>query len=179
MSKNTPNNFWKRAGVFTKAVLVLSTAFILLFIFSPIIPLVFNTTASMPRGLYYSFDCRPERGDIIQFRPDAPHWNLALERGYISSRAQGLLKEVAAVPGDLVCWNDTHILINGQEVRSIPTEDSRGRPLTHPQGCLTVSFGEILPLAPGTTLSFDGRYFGFISSEMITDCLSPLLTEMP
>ena len=55
---------------------------------------------------------------------------------------------------------DTHILINGQEVGSIPTEDSRGRPLTHPQGCLTVSFGEILPLAPGTNLSFDGRYFG-------------------
>ncbi|MBL4603400.1 MAG: S26 family signal peptidase [Emcibacteraceae bacterium] len=177
MSVNNLKNFWKNGDVFIKAIVALSTAFILLFIFSPIIPLVFNTTKSMPRGLYYTFDCTPKRGDLIQFRPDILHWNLALERGYVSSRTQGLLKEVAAISGDHVCWNDTHILINGKDVGLVLSEDSEGRPLTHPQGCLTVSSNETLPLATDTSLSYDGRYFGFIASEMITSCLSPLLTE--
>lgn len=133
----------------------------------------------MPRGLYYTYDCTPERGGLIQFRPADSYWTFALERGYVAPRTKGLLKEVAAVSGDLVCWDETHILINGQEAGLVSAKDSKGRILTHPSGCSMILSEELLPLAPGTDLSYDGRYFGPIKRTSIIQCLSPLLTERP
>lgn len=133
----------------------------------------------MPRGLYYTFDCEPQRGDLIQFRPSEQDWNFALERGYVAPRTKGLLKEVAATSGDLVCWNETHILINGQEAGLVAATDSKGRILDHPRGCSMILSEELLPLAFRTDRSYDGRYFGPIKRTSITKCLSPLLTERP
>jgi len=165
---------WRAYTLFQKALMFLALFFVVLFITAPFLPFVFNTTISMPRGLYYTYPCIPERGDLVQFRPPEPYWQLALDRGYVSERTQGLLKKVAAISGDQICWRDETVFINGQFSASFSKKDSLGRPLGHEPTCRTIPDDYFLPLASQTSMSYDGRYFGIVSLSSVKKCLRPL-----
>lgn len=148
----------------------------MLFIMAPFLPLSVNYTASMPRGLYYTSACSPQKNDIIQFRPPERIWNFAMDRHYVDPAMEGLLKKLVAIEGDRVCWANNMISVNGVVLGKVADMDSQSRPLGHAPGCVTLPPDHYLPMAPGFEKSFDGRYFGFIQSSHIQFCARPLLT---
>ncbi len=163
-------------GGLAKTGSLLAILFVMLFIMAPFLPFSVNYTASMPRGLYYTSACSPQKNDIIQFRPPERIWNFALDRQYVDPVMEGLLKKIVAVEGDRVCWVNHMISVNGVVLGMVADLDSQGRPLGHASGCEILLPDHYLPMAPDFEKSFDGRYFGFIQSSHIQFCARPLLT---
>lgn len=174
ISKENSKTRWKAAGRLAKALTIASVVFVMLFFAAPILPLSLNFTPSMPRGFYYTYDCTPIKGDIIQFRPANDVWQFALERGYVTDHMEGMIKNVVATMGDKVCWQDGKIFINGKGVGEVATVDSMGRPLGHASECITLEEDQLLPMAPDYPKSYDGRYFGLINSEDVQSCARSL-----
>jgi conjugative transfer signal peptidase TraF len=124
--------------------------------------LLWNTSPSVPVGLYWIASAAPTTGELAVIRlPDALR-ALAATRGYLGETAY-LVKPVAAGTGDLICRHGATLTINGQAAAQARTADARGRPLPRWSGCITLAAGQVLILsaAPG---SFDGRYFGPIDT---------------
>jgi conjugative transfer signal peptidase TraF len=138
--------------------------------------LVWNASASVPIGLYWRIDDRPQRGDLVLAW--APLWarRLADERHYLPLDVP-LAKRIAGVEGDIVCADDDAILINGTLVARRLTFDRSGRLLPHWTGCETLGPGAFFLLMPDVLESFDGRYFGTIKRQDIIGRLVPLWTR--
>ena len=85
------------------------------------------------------------------------------------------MKRIVASSGDLVCWTDSSISLNGEIIANLSVTDSQGRPLDHPEGCFTLSKNHLLPMAIESDGSYDGRYFGFITTDDVDSCLHRLL----
>jgi conjugative transfer signal peptidase TraF len=136
--------------------------------------LVWNASASIPVGLYAA---RPagklKAGDLVAAYPPAPVARLMAERGYLPLRVP-MLKHVAAVPGQRVCRIDLRILIDGEPVAEARTRDREGRQLPSWQGCRTLGSHEVFLLNAASEASFDGRYFGPVSTRAIQASLTPL-----
>jgi conjugative transfer signal peptidase TraF len=124
------------------------------------IPILINTTASEPYGLY-RIRSRLEygRGTLVLFPVPASVESLVSQRGWLA-RGLPLLKGVGAVPGDRVCVSDDSVTVNGECVGPVFERDSEGRPLPVIRGCETVAPGHFWPLSRYTAKSFDGRYTG-------------------
>lgn len=144
-----------------------------------------NVSRSAPAGFYREVDARLERGRYIVFcLPDSPVLGLARQRGYVgpgpcAGGAQYLLKKIAALPGDIVSVNAQGAWVNGQIYPlSRPMQfDGAGRPLPRLElANYQLKPGELLLLSGTYAASFDGRYFGVISSEQVRSTVVPLLT---
>jgi conjugative transfer signal peptidase TraF len=124
------------------------------------VPLLINTTASEPYGLY-RIRPRPEygRGTLVLFPVPTSVESLVSERGWLA-RGLPLLKGVGAIPGDRVCVSDDSVTVNGERVGPVFDRDSAGRPLPVIRGCETVAISRFWPLSPYAAKSFDGRYMG-------------------
>lgn len=138
---------------------------------------VWNTTASVPTGLYHiRGKASLHVGERVAIAPPAELRRYLAERGYLPSGVP-LLKEVAALRGDTVCRRGLVILINNEPAGQARALDSRARPLPDWQGCRTIGADEIFVMnrrAPG---SFDGRYFGPIARTQVTGRASPVWTD--
>jgi len=167
---------WKVAGILTKLLTIVPVTFVVIFFSASFLPVSFNFTPSMPRGVYYTYDCSPAKGDIIQFKPTERTWQFAMDRKYVSDRMEGLLKTVVATSGDRVCWQEGKISINGEFAGDVAAADSMGRPLGHDPECIIVQEGQLLPMALDYHRSYDGRYFGLINSEDVQFCVRPVWT---
>ena len=78
---------------------------------------LWNTTPSVPVGLYWIASAAPTTGELAVIRlPDALR-ALAAARGYLGETAY-LIKPVAAGTGDLVCRHAATLIINGQVAHS-------------------------------------------------------------
>ncbi len=154
-----------------------------------IYPLRFNTTSSLPRGLYLRvgwFGRQPARGDLVLACAPPAAAELGLRRGYLRSGlcAGGYLggagplgKVVLAVAGDRVTVEDSGLTVNGQPIdRSRPLgRDSAGRLLLgFPPGQYRVAAGEVWLFAPYDRRSYDSRYFGPVPDATLAR-LVPLL----
>lgn len=111
---------------------------------------------------------------IVHSLPDGAR-EFAQTRGYVHPQARGLLKTVAAVTGDTVCWSGEAVLVNGEPVAEVQSHDRMNRPLPSKQGCKVLSGQEILPLIMDKKTSFDGRYFGLINISQIQGCAEQIL----
>jgi conjugative transfer signal peptidase TraF len=121
--------------------------------------LVWNVSASAPKGLYWvRVGARPKRGDMVIAHVPVRWRKLAARRHYIPLNVP-LLKKVAAARGDQVCGEDRHLLVNDRPVAVRLVRDLRGRSLPWWQGCQTLAGNHLLLLMEGK-YSFDGRYFG-------------------
>jgi type IV secretory pathway protease TraF len=79
----------------------------------------------------------------------------------------GWLKEIAAVGGDDVCWDEEHILVNHQVKGTLPL--LADYPLSVPSGtCHILREEEVLPMGTAAR-SFDGRYTGPLMRQEIAD----------
>lgn len=121
--------------------------------------LVWNASASTPRGLYRVYPrLPPQRGDmVIAMLPEAMR-AMAAERHYLP-RGVPLVKRVAAVSGDKICGLRGNVSINDRVVADRKPVDAVGRNLPVWQGCRTLLPDEVLLLGE-SPWSFDGRYFG-------------------
>lgn len=135
--------------------------------------LVWNVSASAPRGLYA---VRPgaavARADmVVAWMPQRAR-RLAAARQYLPANVP-LVKRVAALPGDYVCARDARLRVRDAVVALRRAQDGAGRPLPWWRGCRTLAPREYLLLMPAAA-SFDGRYFGPVDADAILGKAVPL-----
>lgn len=148
-----------------------------------------NRTHSLPKGLYWVVRKTPERGDIVTFWPDdSEPFRIARERGYIipgqyNDQGAGgydlMLKKLLALPGDMVSFTDTGVIVNGDLIPNT-------RPFDHDRiGDLLpvvrlenyrLRDGEALFLSDHLLRSFDARYFGVQHMRQIVEVVVPIWT---
>ncbi len=152
-------NGWMLMVVFVAAITTL-----------PRIPypwLVYNPSESVPVGFYWITPTEsPKIGDLVLMQTPASVAGLADQRRYLP-RHVPMLKYVAALSGDRVCaWADV-ISINGKPVAKRLARDHLGRAMPWWNGCKTLGTDDMFVLNPLAPLSFDGRYFGVVSTRLI------------
>ena len=119
---------------------------------------VWNTSPSVPLGLYVIDGSVPRRGDLALARLPAAIATMAHRRGYLP-RTTYLLKPVVAITGDRVCRLGRRIVVRGAAIARAAARDTAGRPLPAWHGCRELAPGEVFVLARARQ-SFDSRYFG-------------------
>lgn len=146
----------------------------------------FNTTNSLPRGLYLVVAEPVQAGAIVlACPPEGAISQAALRRGYLGvspdcpGQLQRLIKRVVGTPGDEISAAASgELQVNGRTLQnSAPLrEDLHGRPLapyfTHSE---VLQAGEFLVMGD-TAKSFDGRYFGPIQQSHIRAVMRPIWT---
>ncbi len=136
---------------------------------------IFNGTASLPRGFYWITDTRAiHRSDLVAFEIPNQVRRLVVDRHYLPPGAV-LVKHVAAVAGDVVCARAEGFTINGGPTMPTLHEDSVGRPLPFYVGCGPLESGEFF-VTSGAARSFDSRNFGPITRENIRGVVKPIWT---
>ncbi len=139
--------------------------------------LIWNATASAPTGLYLVQSATsPRRGDLVLAFPPRYAQELAARRGYLLFGVP-LVKYIAAVGGDRICGHRKSVAINGRYAAFRLDADSLHRPLPTWNGCRTLSKSAVLLLNADVAHSFDGRYFGPISTTALLGILVPLWTR--
>ena len=143
----------------------------------PIPRLVWNTSPSVPVGLYVIRPATRYRdGDLIAANP--PSWlaRKLAARGYLP-RGVPLLKFIAATMRQRVCRFGNRITIDGRTVGFARERDSKGRPLMTWKGCHTLQGGEVFLMNYNVSDSLDGRYFQTLSTSYIVGHAVPVWTD--
>lgn len=146
----------------------------------------FNTTASVPIGLYYITS--DPNAPFVEVCPPGPLGPLSLQRKYrrfawldrCADGGEGVLKTIVARPNDVVETSLYGIRVNGSSIpnTAIALHDSKGRPLVHwPFGRYRLKLGAVWVASSYNAQSFDSRYFGPVSISDIKYHLQPLLTR--
>lgn len=139
--------------------------------------LLWNASASVPRGLYLLRGARPLHvGELVTIAPPTLLSDFMALRGYLP-RNVPLVKHIAALGGQTVCRFAWTITIDGRPVAIARTRDSRDRVLPTWQGCRRLRAGDVFLLNVSAADSFDGRYFGSLPATTITTRAEPLWTE--
>ena len=141
-----------------------------------------NVTSSLPRGIYRTVSGAPNRGStVIACLPPAVS-QFARSRRYVwggdcPGGSAPIGKLVAATAGDTIIVTAEGIVVNGfamKNTRVLP-QDSKGRPLKHfLYGAYVVPPGSLWLASTYSSLSYDSRYFGFISLASVRDRIEPL-----
>jgi len=129
--------------------------------------LIWNASPSVPIGLYrLSPGTAPRRGDLVVVHLPEPARGLAAVRHYLPAGVP-LMKRAAALAGDRVCALNASLSINGTRRAIRLSRDAANRALPWWTGCRTLRSDEVLLLATDRPDSFDGRYFGPVSTANI------------
>ena len=140
----------------------------------PPLLLLWNTTASVPVGLYVVTRAAPKLADLLAIRLPSALEAFAVSRAILSPNTP-ILKPVAAVAGDRVCRFGATVTINGRPVAIARRLDRYGRCLPLWEGCQRLSASQVFILAPHPH-SFDGRYFGPLHVHLARGVAHALLT---
>lgn len=138
--------------------------------------IVRNTSPSMPYGFYLVQSARTiSRGDLVVFQlPQTVKQEMSGFRWI--GRLTLLLKQVAAIQGDVVCSRGGKLFINDTFIADSKKDDSEGRLIPVFRGCFTVGESKFLPISTRIPNSFDGRYFGAVSEGEIVGSATPIIT---
>lgn len=135
--------------------------------------LLWNATASTPVGLYVVQPLRTLHvGDLVAAQPPEALARFLAEGGSLP-RGVPLLKQVAALAGQIVCRTGRIVSIDGAAVAVARERDSRGRDLPVWSGCRVLGASEILLLNRHPD-SLDGRYFGSLPVSSVIGPATPL-----
>lgn len=137
--------------------------------------LMWNASASVPRGFYRVTDERPRVGDLAVVHPPGPVARFMARRRYVPLGVP-LLKPVAATMGARVCRTDAVVTIDGRRAARALAADRIGRALPRWSGCRTLGAGDVFLLAPASASSFDSRYFGAVPADAIAGRATPVWT---
>lgn len=142
---------------------------------------VFNTTDSMPLGLYYQIGSCCRTDDIVLLDPrvmlQVPGYRQGVNNGYFKPDTR-LMKRIVASEGDLVDIAPSGLTVNGKHIPLTEQmrRDSNGRSLTAVQiSGYRMPKGEHL-VAGETAKSFDSRYYGPVPEDAVSAVVMPLLT---
>lgn len=128
------------------------------------------TTPSVQPG-YYSTEPLGEgsvsRGDLVCAEKASAGAPPVLRNANIVETS--LIKRVAGLPGDVVDYDGSHIIINGRAIAAsrVLATDSKGKPL--PRVAFPVTLGpDELWLTSDDPRGFDSRYFGPVKREALS-----------
>jgi len=134
--------------------------------------MIYNPSQSVPSGFYLRSSEPPRRGDFVTVAAFEVAPEYAALRGY-ADRTDHFLKRVAAIEGQLVCAEDEMISIDGSHAATRIDRDAAGRTLPTWRGCRRLGAGELFLLGD-TDDSFDGRYWGPITINLIEGVWTPI-----
>lgn len=133
---------------------------------------MFNSTASLPRGLYLAQETSPsalKKGDIACFAYQEPGW--AQGRAYFAP-GRKLCKYLVGMAGDVVYRDGPALWVGdrqGEPLARLTERDSQGRVM--PQDALLpgpIPVGTAVLLTPQYPNSLDSRYLGPVALEQIS-----------
>jgi len=127
-------------------------------VFTPQDRLIWNRTDSAPQGLYWLSDEPFTKGSWVVVSASSAEAQWAEDHGFVG-RNWPLLKQIAGLPGDEVCRDDTRILITGRVAGDARLRDSSGRDLPSWEGCVVLGQDQLF-LMNAHPDSLDGRYLG-------------------
>jgi len=134
--------------------------------------LLWNTSPSVPLGLYWLAARPPTRGALAAIRLPEPHRSLADSRGYLPAGIF-LIKPVVARPGDVVCRHGPIVTVHGRAMAHARSADRAGRPLPHWRGCIRLGADQVFVLSADPD-GFDSRYFGPVQHRHVVGTALPL-----
>ena len=138
--------------------------------------LVWNSSSSVPPGLYWiEHSGKIRRGEFVLAWLAHPQREIADERRYLPANVP-IIKQVAGVAGDRACGTGTMLRIGRSVAVRRLRADPAGRGLPWWNGCRKLSADEVMLLG-WSKLSFDGRYFGPIRLEDIEGRAVPVWTR--
>jgi len=133
---------------------------------------IYNPSQSVPSGFYVRADAPPRRGDFVTVSAVRVAPEYAALRDY-ADRTDRFLKRIAADAGQRVCAEGDVVSIDGAPAAMRVERDAEGRLLPTWGGCRTLAVDEVL-LFGDTEDSFDGRYWGPVSVDLIEGVWRPL-----
>lgn len=165
-----------------KLAVTASIVFTGVFLFCGWLGLRFNTSPSLPLGLYVT--TTDASVSLVEFCPAEPFATVSIARGYrdpgaCRDGAAPLLKPIVASTGDTVELSAAGISVNGMLLRNTAPlgKDSAGRPLSPwPFGRYVVARETVWVASTYQPRSFDSRYFGPVPASIIRHRLKPFLT---
>lgn len=164
---------------------ILIALFLLICIFSFLLNYLnawVNVSSSLPIGIYLieNDENTPAKGDLVLSCIPSHYANIAFERGYLTSgicknKIAPVGKYIAAIEGDRVLTTSEGIYINKKLIPNskAQTTDINRRKMFTQNINRTLRKNEIFLLNEKEN-SFDGRYFGIISTTYIVGKLKPL-----
>lgn len=137
-------------------------------IISPPAPkLIYNKTTSAPIGWYAVESKRPlKRNDLVAAFAPAEARKLAADRGYLPEHVP-LIKTVWAIGGERVCHDGLSVRVPNRPDISAHGQDGLGRAMPVISGCYTLNADEVFLVSLDVQTSWDSRYFGGVSEELI------------
>lgn len=175
-------------GQLVNVVIILGCIGVLIIACFPLFNLHFNTSDSLPRGIYRQISTGAEglkRGDIVRFCLSGEAARITKSRGYVDTPflntgceeyLRPLMKPVAALPGDYVEVSRDGVRINGQMLansKSI-TEDGLHRPMPIADSG-TVEDGTVWLLSTHHLYSWDSRYYGAVPLANVRGIVRPFI----
>jgi conjugative transfer signal peptidase TraF len=127
---------------------------------------IFNPSHSVPAGFYVRSDRPIERGALVTVRAVSVAPAYATLRQF-TDPGDRFIKRIAGVAGDEVCAEGQRLSLNGVVVARRLERDGAGHILPTWSGCRVLAADEILLLGD-TPDSFDGRYWGPVTTRMIS-----------
>jgi len=146
-------------------------------LFHPTPRLIWNTSASVPIGLYAVRPARTLRvTELVVVRPPDALANFLDKRRYLP-KGVPLLKRILALPGQTVCRIDRSVTVDGKVMGEALDRDHLGRCLPTWRGCQRIPDGEVFLMNWQSEDSLDGRYFGPLPAITIVGRADPLWTH--
>ncbi len=149
---------------------------------SPCLPLGVYRLKSVPsssewkRGMLVEF-CPPETNVVIAFARGRG-W-LGTNSGECPGGVLPLIKQVGALPGDVVDVEPAGIRVNGHMIgnSAVVARSKAGSRIPHqPFGSQKLAPGEFFAVATHSAAAFDSRYFGPVPESLVSARLTPVLT---
>lgn len=146
----------------------------------------YNFTESLPKGFYLlkrEFSLLENKRSIVYFcPPDSEVFQQALERGYLMRGVcpggfAPLIKQLVAVPGDVIAVQREGVSVNGIRLENSESQltDRQGRQMTKAES-VRLGADQVWVMSTYNPRSFDSRYFGPIDVSLIQGHVEPLLT---
>lgn len=125
----------------------------------------FNTTVSMPRGIYQLDKGVPQKGDTVAFCLSDRQARFAHAQGYIqqgscANGVQPLVKIIGGIEGDVIILNSNTVQI-GNTILPTYGKDQLGRSLIQELQAGVIPQGQAFVYTPHER-SYDSRYFGLV-----------------
>lgn len=133
---------------------------------------IYNPSQSVPSGFYLRTNRPLQPGAFVTVASVDVALEYATQRGY-ADRNDRFLKRIAAADGQVVCAYGDAVSIDGAQVATRIEHDTEGRALPTWRGCRTLAADEIFLLGD-TVDSFDGRYWGPVSIDLIEGVWAPV-----
>jgi conjugative transfer signal peptidase TraF len=134
--------------------------------------LLWNTSPSVPLGLYWLAPRPPTRDALAVIRLPEPYRSLADGRGYLPAGTL-LIKPVVAPAGDVACRHGPIVTLHGRAIAYARSADRAGRPLPRWSGCIRLRADRAFVLSADPD-GFDSRYIGPVQRRHVVGTALPV-----